>query len=104
MNQVIADVQSVNGAFDISQMQELRESLACVESLANLFPDDLESSVKEMSKIASGFLNHSADATQGVTQDQIKEEMLMILSIIKAGECTVCESGAAAVTQAEEPA
>lgn len=64
MTKVITDVHSVNTTFDDSQMKELRESLACVESLARLFPDDLQESVAEMVKITSGFLNHSVDATQ----------------------------------------
>lgn len=65
--------------------------MACIKSLAELFPDDLEDNIKEMNKIASGFLNHAVDATSGVAQDKIKEELSIIFSIIQAGECSACE-------------
>ena len=70
MNTVITDVTSVNGSFDITRMTELRESLACVQSLSQLFPDDFQSSVEDMIKIATDFLNHSADSTQGGVEQQ----------------------------------
>lgn len=41
MIKVIADVQAVNSSFDVTQMNELKESLTCVETLARLFPEDL---------------------------------------------------------------
>lgn len=54
-----------------------------------------------MNKIASGFLNHAVEATEGVAQDNIKEELTIINAIIKAGECPVCEAEVAPVTPTE---
>ena len=91
MDKVIADILASNDAIDMTQLKALKEALACSESLARLFPDDIEANNKEMIKIAAAFLNHAYATVDGMpAKDPIREELSVINSIIKACKCPNC--------------
>lgn len=91
MDSVIADVLAHDQSVDVTQMKALKEALTCSESLARLFPDDVEGNNAEMIKIASAFLNHAhAGVDNRPAEDPIREELALINAIIKAASCPDC--------------